>query len=223
MRTRMRRDGELFRRMIDVASQVAAATASTVGVRVGTEEPEHTVEAAIGSVEIRRYRRRIAAETMVAAPEEQARNEGFRRLARYIFGANHGRAKIAMTAPVAQQQASAGGEKIAMTAPVSQSKNASGAWVIRFFMPAKWTLETLPIPDDEAVKFVAVPEQRFAVLRFPGARDSAAVWAKTAELLSTLQDSEYSVVGEPAAWFYDPPWTLPFLRRNEVAVPVTRS
>ena len=28
--------------------------------------------------------------------------------------------------------------------------------------------------------------------------------------------------GDPVVWFYDPPWTLPPLRRNEVAVRVTR-
>ena len=70
----------------------------------------------------------------MAADEEAARNEGFRRLARYIFGANHARQKIAMTAPVAQR------------------REGDGGWVIRFFMPAKWTLDTLPGPDDERVE-----------------------------------------------------------------------
>ncbi len=214
--------GTMFERVTTVVSQVAEAAAATVGVRTGTEEPQHTVEASLGGVEIRCYGPRIAAETTVDASEERARNEGFRRLARYIFGANHGRAKIAMTAPVAQQQASAGGTKIAMTAPVSQEQSSEGAWVIRFFMPAEWTLDSLPTPDDGSVKLAAVPEQRFAVLRFTGARDPGAVATKTTELLETLKDTEYQVAGDPAAWFYDPPWTLPFLRRNEVVVPVTK-
>ncbi len=209
-------------RIAEMASQVAGAVAATVGVRAGTEEPEHTIEARVGGVEIRRYGARIAAETTVAAGEEQARNEGFRRLARYIFGANHRRTKIAMTAPVAQQQASSGGERIAMTAPVVQSKAGSGGWVIRFFMPAKWTLDTLPTPDDEAVKLVTVPERLFAVLRFTGDRGPGAVAAKTSSLLDALSNSGYSPDGDPAAWFYDPPWTLPSFRRNEVAVPVTK-
>jgi len=90
---------------------------SVVGIRLGTEEPRYTVVQQIPGAEIRHYGPRIAAETTVAASEEAARNLGFRSLARYIFGANHATAKIAMTAPVAQEPRSARGEKITMTAP----------------------------------------------------------------------------------------------------------
>ncbi len=91
-----------------VAGQVAEAGGTIVGIRHGTEEPSFTVERRLGDVEIRRYGSRIAAETTIEANEEAARNEGFRRLARYIFGGNKGSTKIAMTAPVAQAQAGRG-------------------------------------------------------------------------------------------------------------------
>lgn len=126
----------------DAAGQVAGAGGSMVGIRSGTEEPPYTVARRVGEVEIRRYGSRIAAETTVEADEEPARNEGFRRLARYIFGGNTGSSTIAMTAPVAQ----APGQKIAMTAPVAAQPGAAGQWVIRFFMPSSHTIDTCPRP-----------------------------------------------------------------------------
>jgi len=203
--------------------RLAELGGSVVGVRHGTEEPRYTVEQQIPGVEIRRYGPRIAAETAVAAGEEAARNEGFRRLARYIFGANHTAAKIVMTAPVAQEPGSVRGQQVAMTAPVSQRAGADGEWVIRFFMPAGRTMESLPEPDDDAIRLVTVPAETVAVRRFTGSRDRRAIASQTAELmraLPLLRDGGFAPTGPPAAWFYDPPWTLPMLRRNEVVVSV---
>lgn len=196
------------------AGQVVDAGASIVGIRSGTEEPPFTVARRVGSVEVREYGPRLAAETSIEADEEPARNEGFRRLARYIFGGNTTREKIAMTAPVAQQQ----GQKIAMTAPVAAQRGASGDWVIRFFMPAAQRMQTLPTPNDDRVKLVSVPAETVAVLRFSGIASPDAVAGRTSELLATLRGAGIETTGEPVTWFYDPPWTLPFRRRNEVAV-----
>ena len=96
---------------------VAGAAGAIVGVRHGTEEPAYTAEQLTSRVEIRHYGRRVAAETTVTADEVAARSDGFRRLAGYIFGGNHVQEKIAMTAPVAQQDGAARGEVIPMTAP----------------------------------------------------------------------------------------------------------
>lgn len=197
---------------------VAGSVLSIVGVRVGTEEPHHLRRDLTGSVELRRYGPRVAAETVVTGEDDEAaRNVGFRRLAGYIFGGNHRGESIAMTAPVAQEPS--GGERIAMTTPVAQDRDDDG-WRIRFFMPSRWTLDTLPTPDDDAVRLVTVPGETVAVLRFAGDRSRDAVRARTGELLDTLRDEGVAVTGPPVAWFYDPPWTLPFRRRNEIAVPV---
>lgn len=205
-----------------IAAQVAESVLSVVGVRVGTEEPHFLHRPLTATIEIRQYGQRIAAETTVAADEDRARNIGFRRLARYIFGGNHRGDRIAMTAPVAQQRA--GGDQIAMTAPVAQSREeGAGGWRIRFFMPAKWTMETLPIPDDDSVRLVTVPGETVAVLRFSGDRGHEAVAARTDELLQTLHDNGIETAGDAVACFYDPPWTLPFRRRNEIAVPVAHT
>jgi hypothetical protein len=202
--------------MLSKLVQFVEGLPSVVGVRIGTEEPFYVREAQLGDIEIRRYGPRIAAQTAVTGSGQDARSAGFRRLAGYIFGGNHRNVTIAMTAPVAQHS-----ETIAMTAPVAQARTTDGNSVIRFFMPSKWSLATLPEPDDGLVTLVEVPGETVAVLRFSGDRSTRAVAAKTEQLLNTLRESDFHPEGEPVAWFYDPPWTLPFLRRNEVAVPVT--
>jgi hypothetical protein len=198
-----------------ILSSLLLGACSVVGIRSGTEEPRFEVVDRIGAVEIRRYAPRIAAETTVAGTEEAARNEGFRRLAGYIFGANARRDRIAMTAPVAQAR----GERIAMTAPVAQA-GRDGGWTIRFFMPARFTMDTLPLPDDSRVTLVPVAAETVAVLRFAGLPRAEAVARHTAELNAALAASAWTATGPVQAWFYDPPWTVPALRRNEVVAPV---
>ncbi len=207
-------------RIAAAVSGLTLAACSVVGVRDGTEEPHFDVRERIGMVVIRAYGPRLAAETVVEADESSARNAGFRRLAGYIFGGNSARTKIAMTAPVAVQPASEPGEKIAMTVPVAQAQDASGAWRIRFFLPAGLAWETLPVPHEAHGELVKVAAETIAVLPFTGDRGAEAVAAKQAILLQTLEKSSWRPIGAPVAWFYDPPWTLPWLRRNEVAVPV---
>ena len=203
-------------RFLDIPGQVGESLLSIVGVRIGTEEPHYLASPLTDRVEIRRYGPRIAAETTVAGEEDRARSIGFRRLASYIFGANHRDETISMTAPVSQQA----GDAIAMTAPVAQSRTANDQWVIRFFMPSKWTMDTLPEPDDDKVELVPVPGETVAVLRFSGDRGPRAVTDHVDQLRNILGDNAIEPIGEPVAWFYDPPWTLPFRRRNEIAIPI---
>ncbi len=105
-----------------------------------------------------------------------------------------------------------------MTAPVAQSAGKDGQWQVQFFMPAKYTRETLPRPNNSSVRIVELPAQRFAVLRFSGMAGRAAVASKTEELRAKVATRGWTVTGAPVTWFYDPPWTLPPMRRNEVAL-----
>jgi hypothetical protein len=198
-------------RLLKLPLQIGESALSVLGVRVGTEEPPHSVKKLADGVELRTYQTRVAAETTVTASEEGARSAGFRRLAAYIFGANHGDTRID----------NPGSTQIAMTAPVAQSAGPGDDWIIRFYMPSKWTMGDLPSPDDDRVRLVNVPPEKVAVLRFSGNRDAQAVACRTEQLRNTLSAYGFDAIGETVAWFYDPPWTLSFLRRNEVAVPVS--
>ncbi|KZE98956.1 SOUL family heme-binding protein [Rhodococcus sp. EPR-147] len=207
----------MLQKIASTVGQVGESVLSVVGIRVGTEEPPHTSRRLTDAVEIRRYSPRIAAQTTVDADEDEARQEGFRRLAGYIFGGNGGKQRVAMTAPVSQSPA--GSKKIAMTAPVSSTPGSDG-WVVRFFMPAEWTMDTLPTPDDDRVTLVEVPAETVAVLRFSGGRSRDDVEPQMAALTEALRAHGIEMLGEPMTWFYDPPWTLPPLRRNEVVVAI---
>ncbi|NKE48344.1 heme-binding protein [Roseomonas frigidaquae] len=196
------------------ATALLLGACSVVGVRSGTEEPRFELLEQANGLEIRRYAPRLAAETEVAADETASREQGFRLLAGYIFGGNRGSARIAMTAPVAQEPV-----RIAMTAPVAQSPTASGHRV-RFFLPE--SLRDPPVPNDPRVQVVEVPAETYAVLRFTGSTSPQSVADAQARLRAALGDTAWQASGPATAWFYDPPWTIPALRRNEVAVPVTR-
>lgn len=199
---------------------VAMALVVRPGVVMATEQVPYTVERTLESgVEIRRYGDTVIAETVIEAGSYgDAGNEGFRRLAGYIFGDNRGEQKIAMTAPVAM--APDAGEMIAMTAPVAAQRDSSGGWRVAFYMPAEYTLETLPQPLDPRISLRVVPGRRVAALRFSG-RGTADQFAEhTAELVQALADAGIESVGAPWTARYNAPWVLPLLRRNEAMIEV---
>ena len=207
------------RALLPSVSTMLLAGCSVFGIRSGYEQPRYEVVGHAGDdVEIRRYGPRLAAATTVDAVEAQAgQNAAFRILAAYIFGANRATTEIAMTAPVAVE---AEPEPIAMTAPVETAAAGEGRYVMRFFLPSRLTMATAPQPTDPRVQLVEVPAETIAALRFTGCGDSAQVEARQDELLGALRESAWRPLGPPAAYFYDPPWTLPFLRRNEVTIAV---
>lgn len=182
------------------------------------EEPAYTVRHTAGKIEYREYAAYLTAETLVEGADdfESAGNEGFRRLFRYISGDNKARSKIAMTAPVSQV---AEGEKISMTVPVQQTGSASG-WRIAFTLPAKYSLETAPVPDDPRIRIVQEPARLYAVLRYSGRWTESNYNASRDELLDTLSAVGVRVRGEPQLARYNAPFVPPFMRRNEVLIEV---
>ncbi len=185
---------------------------------MATEEPKYTVIEKTDDFELRAYSPMIIAETFVTGSLEKASGDGFRLIADYIFGNNKSRTgsseKISMTTPVTMKPKS---EKISMTAPVSMQE-AEGKWRMHFVMPSKYTLDTLPEPNNKAVNLRELPAKRFAVVRFSGLAGEAKTAQKTKELLAWMSSKNIEPIGTPELARYNPPWTLPFLRRNEVMV-----
>lgn len=107
-----------------------------------------------------------------------------------------------------------------MTAPVAATRASANRWSMRFFLPSELTPALAPEPIDPRVRIAEMPGETLAVLAFSGRGRPAAVAERAAALQRRLADSEWKSAGVPIALFYDPPWTIPLLRRNEVALPV---
>ena len=188
------------------------------GIR-SAEQPVYEVLRTDGNKEIRQYKSYLVATTRSEGEYEQASTRGFRRLFDYISGNNSAQKNIAMTAPVLQEQAEAG-EKIAMTAPVLQAQDGQG-WTMSFVLPANYTMETVPRPLHDRVALHEVPAAHVAVLRYSWGTSAEKITRLGHELLTWLAtQNRYEVMSEPRSARYDPPFTLPFFRRNEIHVHV---
>ena len=199
------------------------------------EEPAFETLEKVENIEIRQYRPVIVAETFVDGDLGSASNDGFRLIADYIFGNNlstrgagdKSSEKIAMTAPVLVEP-TAHSEKIAMNAPVKvepQGDSVGGVmrskrWRVQFTMPSEYSMATLPKPRNPAVTLREVPGKRYAVLVFSGFAGEEKVQQKSDELLAWLKAKNRRAIATPQVARYNPPWTLPFLRRNEILVEV---
>jgi hypothetical protein len=198
---------------------VALATNFVSVPAMAIEEPSFQVRLKDGAFEVRTYGQRIIAETTVEGTLSEASNAGFRKVAGYIFGANRTRdgskTEIAMTAPVTVSRS----QKIAMTAPVMTHPSAQG-YRLSFVMPAQYRLDSLPAPLDPSVELRVLPPASYAVLRFSGLCSEKRVADRAAELSAWITRRGLTVRGEASLARYDPPWQLPFLRRNEILIPV---
>ncbi len=190
------------------------------GIAVATEEPKFSLLEKDQSFELRLYEPKIIAEVEVDGDMSAASRKGFRQIADFIFGNNTAQSgkseKISMTAPVAIKPAS---EKIAMTAPVGVQQSEKG-WKVSFVMPSQYTLETLPKPNNPQISIKQLPAKKFALIRFSGLVDEEKMQAKSAELNQWITMKKLNPVGIPELARYNPPWTLPFLRRNELMIEV---
>ncbi|MEB3198641.1 MAG: heme-binding protein [Candidatus Sericytochromatia bacterium] len=206
---------------------VAAGVGSIFGFEA-VEEPAYEVLRRDGPCELRRYAPHAIAETRMTGDFRQGQSNGFRRLARYIFGANRARRDLPMTDPVTLQGSSA---TLPMTAPVTMEPQplpmtapvelaaGEGGWTMNFVLPAGITAANAPLPLDEAVTVRDVPAQDVAAIRFSGGFNETTFRQQEARLRAWLPAGREPA--GPARWAgYNPPFTLPFLRRNEVLLPL---
>ena len=207
-----------FRR---AAAPLFVLVAAAAEVAMAVEEPKYRVLEARDGWELRLYAPTVVAETVVEGEFGPGGNEGFRRIAGYIFGGNDGGRKVAMTAPVAQERRAGGreGTKIPMTAPVAQERSGEG-WTVAFVMPSEHTLASLPRPDDARVTLREVPARRVAAVTFSGTWGADRFDAIGRDLLAKVASAGLVPSGPPVYARYDPPWTPWFLRRIEVLVPL---
>lgn len=187
-----------------------------LGVAMATEEPKYKIESKNDLYEVRNYDSTLVAETTIDANFEDAGNRAFRILADYIFGNNTIQKKIEMTAPVSQVKS----RKIEMTAPVNLSKNDTG-FLVQFTMPAIFTLENIPKPNDERVQIRKIPKRKVAVFSYSGSWSGDRYKRKLAEFRSALEKDQIKTLGEPIFARFNSPFQLWFLRRNEIWLEIT--
>jgi hypothetical protein len=176
------------------------------------EEPSYEVVKRYQEFEVRKYQPYIVAEVIVPGPADKAGNVAFGYLGGYIFGKNKGSKKIDMTAPVAQTPVPI---KIDMTAPVAQTPVENG-YLVQFTMPRQFTMETLPEPTDPKVKLREIASQTFAVLSYSGSWSQSLYEENLARLKKYAAEAGLKLEGEPIFSRYNAPFSLPFLRRNEI-------
>jgi SOUL heme-binding protein len=180
------------------------------------EEAKYTVLEEAPPFQIRHYDPQLVAQTQDEGGYDGASNTSFQRLFDYISGKNTSGQKIAMTAPVVQER---NGEKIAMTAPVLQQQDGK-IWQMAFVLPANYDLNTAPVPSDPLVQLKTIPAKKSATILYSGFLSEQAIAEKTEELTAWLASKGYKAISQPRSAGFDPPWTLPFLRRNEIHIDI---
>ncbi|MEO1321630.1 MAG: heme-binding protein [Pseudomonadota bacterium] len=200
-------------RKLILAATMAAVSPMTANA---TEEPAHAVILKSGAFEIRQYEPMIIAEVEITGDMRRAGNSGFRPLADFIFGNNTARSKIDMTAPVTRVKS----EKIEMTAPVTRTVSDNDVWTVSFVMPSKWTMDTLPVPNNQDVSIKEVPGELMATVRFSGIGREPVFVQKETALQDWLAEQGYEMIGAPRYAGYDAPYVPGPMRRNEVMIPV---
>lgn len=186
---------------------------------MATDEPEFKLILKEDKFEIREYAPKIIAQVEVFGDFDQASSKGFKVLADYIFGNNiskDGNSRIEMTAPVEMEPLP---QKINMTKPVLTEGNDNN-WIVSFIMPNEFTLETLPEPNNKNIKISSIPKVKYAVIVFSGLVRESSYQEKETLLIQFIEEKKLKTSGKIKIARYNPPWTLPFFRRNELMIKV---
>jgi hypothetical protein len=199
---------------------IGAAIVATQWSMADVAEPDYTVVRDDDPYEVRRYEPMIVASVEVTGSRWGAASDGFGKLADYIFGANVP-AEAAGRGTALVEKPGRDGTKIDMTAPVLQKPRGERRWTVSFVMPESFTMDSLPRPKSDAITLEKRPAETVAVLKFSGLPTGRRLDARTAALRMWMDRHGLEPANGTRYAFYDPPWTLPFLRRNEIIVPVT--
>lgn len=200
---------------IVLTAALTAASPAVADTYGKYETPRYSVLMEDGAFEVRSYEPALMAEVTVRASQSTALRKGFQILAGYIFGGNLSAESVAMTAPVTQSAS----ETIAMTSPVTQT-GSDGLWTVGFMMPRAYTMDSLPTPNNEAIRFVMKEPMQQIAVTFSGRASDERMATKEAELRGFAQSKGLDVTGAAQYLYYDDPFTLPWKRRNEVTLAI---
>jgi len=204
-----------MKKFILVLTSLFLAGCSVVGIR-SASEPKYQILVDSDKIEIRQYPPMVVAQTVVNTDYKDSSSQGFNRLAGYIFGNNKNKQKMSMTAPVFQEQEFS---IMDMTVPVIQQKTQK-VWLMAFVLPQNYTVSSAPTPLDSAVLIKDIPSKKVAVIKYSGSLSEQGIEEKSEELKHWLFKKGYKPISTSRSAAYDPPWTLPFLRRNEVHIDI---
>ena len=168
------------------------------------EEQSYEVIEKLEGFEVRRYHDHIVVETEVNGSFENSGNQGFRRLASYIFGNNEEQTKIAMTAPV------------------NQTPKEDGVFIIQFVLPSKYKMEDLPNVKSKDIQLKSYPSRLMGAMTYSGTWSFSNYQEHLTQLKTAIEKAGYTITGEPTLAKYNPPWTPWFMRRNDIAYPISK-
>jgi hypothetical protein len=204
-----------MKKLITVLTTIFLTGCGVFGIRTA-DQPRYQVLNEVGNIQIRHYSALLIAETTIVDDYKNASNQGFQRLAGYIFGNNQKQQSLVMTAPVIQERQA---ETLAMTAPVLQQKSGT-VWLMAFVLPTGYSVSTAPIPNDKAITIKELPAKKVAVIRYTGSLCESGIEKNADTLINWLNQHDIKMLSPARSAAYDPPWTLPFLRLNEVHIDI---
>ncbi len=204
-----------MKKLITVLTTIFLTGCGVFGIRTA-DQPRYQVLNEVENIQIRHYPALLIAETTIVDDYKNASNQGFQRLAGYIFGNNQKQQSLVMTAPVIQERQA---ETLAMTAPVLQQKSGT-VWLMAFVLPTGYSVSTAPIPNDKAITIKELPAKKVAVIRYTGSLCESGIEKNADTLINWLNQHDIKMLSPARSAAYDPPWTLPFLRLNEVNIDI---
>ena len=206
----------MLKKIYSAGLAICLSSCSVIGINSTPEATYNTMKKQ-NDYAIRIYQPRMEAQVTIAEGNyNDAVNKGFRELFNYITGSNTVNQKISMTTPAITKKKS---QNIDMTAPVLIS-DCNRAWTVAFVLPDGYTLENTPKPTNEDIKLVYKPQNKVAAISFSGFMNKDSIDANSIKLEAWISKNHLQMIGEPMAAGYNPPWTIPFLRTNEVMIEV---
>lgn len=197
---------------------------------MAVEEPHYSVLYKQDNFEVREYPPMLIAKTIIKGDMSEASRKGFQIIADYIFGNNQSSnteetTKISMTAPVSISpdviQSIHTPVTIKPTLIAEHFDNAQ-IWQVSFVMPSEYNLQTIPKPNNPSIQLIELPTRYLVINRYSGLNTNEKITAKIDELSKWAHEHAFVVIGEAQLARYNPPWTLPMFRRNEIFIEINK-